>query len=380
MKVSISLTTLFSVLFIISSFGLEPRYAEKGMVAGPEPFAVQAGVDILQRGGNAYDAAVAIGFALAVTYPAAGNLGGGGFMISVDRDNNPTFLDFREMAPGAATHDMFLDPQGKIVEGLSTRSLLASGVPGTVQGLFEILDQFGSKSREEVLASAIHLAEDGFPVSYSLHRSLTYNRDYLSRFSSSAKVFYPEGNVPAWGSIFKQPDLAWTLRQLSENGPSAFYEGAIANKITQFMQQNGGIITRDDLKAYSPKYRKPIIFDYKGYTVIGPGLPSSGGITLAQILKLIEPLPLRELGYHSADYVRTIVEAERLAFADRNHYLGDPDLWMFPWSNCYLHRIWISGERRSPRIQLVKVKGTCMGIPNLTIRLTTVSWIEIEIR
>lgn len=326
MNVLQRITILFLVLLYASiSYAFEPVYAKQGMAAGPEPNAVQAGVEILKSGGNAFDAAVAIGFALAVTYPEAGNLGGGGFMVAITKDNLPLFLDFREIAPQSATRQMYLDKEGNVIAGLSEKTPLAAGVPGTVHGFFEILQKYGTKSREEILAPAIRLAESGFPVSYSFHQSLKYNKNYLTRFASTANVFYPGGEIPAAGSIFKQPDLAGTLAQLSQFGPSAFYEGEIAEKIAQFMKQNGGIITRDDLKSYSSKFRKPVIFDYKGYTVIGPGLPSSGAITMQQILKLIEPLPLREMGYHSTEYVKAIVEAERLAFADRNHYLGDPD-------------------------------------------------------
>lgn len=313
------------ICIVSSAFAFEPNYARDGMVAGPEANAVQVGVDILKSGGNAFDAAAAVGFALAVTYPTAGNLGGGGFMVAAIKDGDPVFLDFRETAPQSATRTMFLDREGDVIEKLSTQSLLAAGVPGTVRGLFDIFQKFGSKSREEILAPAIRLAQSGFPVSYSFHNSLRYEKKYLTRFSSTEKVFYPSGETPVMGSIFKQPDLAETLLQLSRDGSSAFYEGEIADKIVQFMEKNGGIITRSDLKSYSTKFRDPIVFDYKGYLVIGPGLPSSGGVTLAQILKLLEPLPLREMGYHSTEYIKAIVEAERLAFADRNHHLGDPD-------------------------------------------------------
>ena len=317
--------------FITScSFSFEPVYAKHGMVAGPEPNAVQAGVEVLKAGGNAFDAAAAIGFALAVTYPSAGNLGGGGFMTAYTKDKESIFLDFREAAPKSATREMFLDKNGNIVDGLSTTSILAAGVPGTVHGLFTILEKYGTKNRKDILAPAIRLAQNGFPVSYSFHQSLKYNQKFLSRFPSTMNVFYPDGRIPEYGSVFKQPDLAKTLKQLRKGGASAFYQGTAAAKISRFMEQNHGLITKEDLHNYTSKFRKPIIFDYKGYTVIAPGLPSSGGITLAQILKLLEPMPLKEMGYHSADYVRTIVEAERLAFADRNHFLGDPDFIKAP--------------------------------------------------
>ncbi|MFB3786626.1 MAG: gamma-glutamyltransferase [bacterium] len=314
----------------IPAFAFEPVYARLGMAAGPEPIAVQAGVEILQQGGNAFDAAAAIGFALAVTYPTAGNLGGGGFMTALTKNGESLFLDFRETAPQAATRDMFVDDEGNLMEGKSTASLLAAGVPGTVHGLFEIFQNYGTKSRTDNLAPAIRLARDGFPVSYSLHRSLVNNQKYLTRFPSTAAVFYPNGEAPAFGSVFQQPDLAWTLTQLSQSGPDAFYKGEIAEKLVRFMEQNGGIITREDLAAYASKFRPPVIISYKEYSLIAPGLPSSGGIALAQMLKLLEPLPWRRMGYHSAEYIRSIVEAERLAFADRNYFLGDADFVEVP--------------------------------------------------
>jgi len=313
-----------------AAYGFEPVYARNGMAAGPEPLAVQAGVEMLQQGGNAFDAAAVIGFALAVTYPAAGNLGGGGFMTAWTKDGDPLFLDFRETAPQAAKRDMFLDEKGNLVVGQSTTSLLAAGVPGTVHGLFQIFQKYGTKNREDILAPAIRLAREGFPVSYSLHRSLLANHKYLTRFASTAAVFYPNGKTPAFGSVLKQPDLAWTLSQLSQSGPDAFYRGEIAEKLTRFMEQNGGLITREDLAAYKSKFRPPVIIAYKNYSLIAPGLPSSGGIALAQMLNLLEPLPLQKMGYNSAEYIHSLVEAERLAFADRNYFLGDSDFVEVP--------------------------------------------------
>ena len=308
-----------------SSYCSTPVYAKHGMAAGSEENAVQAGVEILKSGGNAFDAAAAIGFALAVTYPAAGNLGGGGFMVAQTKDGRQIFLDFRETAPVLASRDMYVDDKGDIIKGSSTKTALAVGVPGTVHGLFQIINKFGTMNRQDIIASAIRLADEGFQVSYSLHSSLQYYQKYLSRFASTADQFYVDGKAPEFGSIFKQSDLAWSLRQISEQGSSAFYRGAIADKIVQFMSDNGGIITKEDLKSYTSKFREPVKFDYKNYSIIAPGLPSSGGIVLAQILKLVEPIFLRVMGRHSAEYVKTIVEAERLAFADRNYFLGDSD-------------------------------------------------------
>ncbi|MGI6457875.1 MAG: gamma-glutamyltransferase [bacterium] len=308
----------------------QPVYAHHGMVAGPEEHAVRAGVEVLQQGGNAFDAAAAVGFALAVTYPQAGNLGGGGFLIAKPVAGDALFLDFREVAPASATQGMYLDDQGEIIAGLSTETLLAVGVPGTVHGLLRIVEDYGKLSRQQILTPAVRLADEGFVVSRALHHSLKYQQKRLSRFPSTRQVFFPQGNPIATGEILQQPDLASTLRQIQQDGSRAFYEGAIAGKLVEFMQGNGGLISLEDLKNYRSRYREPIIFTYDDYTLIAPSLPSSGGITLAMMLKLLEPMNLSEMGYLSADYVHAIVECERLAFADRNFHLGDTDFVQVP--------------------------------------------------
>lgn len=335
----------FACLILISNtdaFTSEPIYVQKGMVAGPEPFAVRAGVEILRQGGNAYDAAAAVGFALAVTYPQAGNLGGGGFLVAYSSDEVATFLDFRETAPSAATRDLFLDEQGEIVPGRSTDTLLAVGVPGTVNGLLRINANWGNLTREAILAPAIHLAEEGFPLSRSEARSLRSKQERLSKFPSTAEIFFPQGKPLSFGEILKQPELANTLRLIAEHGRDGFYAGETADRIVEFMQENGGIITHEDLAQYESNLRQPIVVNHGEYRIIAPNLPSSGGIAIAQILKLIAPYDLKGMGFHSAQYVRTLVEAERLAFADRNHFLGDPDFVQVPerelLSNDYLNR------------------------------------------
>lgn len=323
------LTILILTSFSFTASASEPVYAKDGMVAGPEPFAVRVGVETLKQGGNAYDAAVAVGFALAVTYPTAGNLGGGGFMISLSSDGESRFLDFREKAPAKASRKMYLDKKGETIEDLSTKTLLASGVPGTVHGLLRIQNDFGALDRERIIAPAIQLAEEGFPVSHALHSSLKAHQKHNQRFDSTVAIFYPGGQPPAFGSTLKQPELANTLRRIQELGVEGFYRGETANLIVRFMKQHKGIISHRDLENYVSIYREPIHFSYKNYDLIAPGAPSSGGVVLAQILKLIEPYPLKYMGYHSAEYIHTLVEAERLAFADRN-YLGDPDFSDIP--------------------------------------------------
>ena len=322
---------LFTVsLFVVATqvyAGFEPVYAQNGMVVSAERHATRAGVEILKQGGNAFDAAVAVGFALAVTYPAAGNIGGGGFLVGLTADGEKIALDFREKAPLKATRNMYLDENGEFVPDLSTDTLLAVGVPGTVHGLLSVLEDYGNTDRGRVLAPAIRLAQDGFPISYSLARSLR-NKDTkkrLTRFPSTASVLYPNGEPLRFGETWKQPELAQTLRAIRDKGKAGFYEGQTADLLVDFMRRHGGIITHEDLQNYSSKYREPFCFTYKQYGLITHPVPSSGGATLAQILKLIEPMPLRKMGFGSAKYVHALVEAERLAFADRNYYLGDPD-------------------------------------------------------
>jgi len=337
-----------------------PVYARHGIVAGPEPYAVRAGVDVLKQGGNAFDAAVAVGFALAVTYPSAGNLGGGGFMTALTEDGQSIFLDFREEAPGRASRKMYLDKKGKLIEDLSTDTLLASGVPGTVHGLLRIQRDYGLLSREKLLAPAVRLAEEGFTVSHSLHASLKRSQERLTKFASTASVFYPNGKPPAFGSTLRQPDLARTLRLIREQGKSAFYHGEIADQIVTYMKKHGGIISHWDLENYSSVYRKPVIFSYKDYGIIAPGVPSSGGVVLAQILKLLEPLPLKPIGFHSAEYVHTVAEAERLAFADRNH-LGDPDFAYIPQDLLISDEYLNQRRRLMPSMKAGKSKNTIPG-------------------
>lgn len=348
MKNSIRFTLWCVIILSVTSTythaDLMPVYAENGMVAGPEKNAVQAGVEVLKQGGNAFDAAAAVGFALAVTCPAAGNLGGGGFLVALTEDKQKIALNFRETAPLAATRDMYLSATGAIVPGLSTKSLLAVGVPGTVHGLLRVQHDYGKLSRQAIMAPSIQLAERGFEVNYPLARSLADSdtKKHLMRFDSTKEVFYKDSHVPALGSIFQQPDLADTLQRISWYGKDDFYQGETADLLVKYMEKHGGIITHEDLENYTSIYVEPFTFAYKDYEWITHPLPSSGGITLRQILHFIEPLRLKSMQYHSAAYIHTLVEAERLAFADRNHHLGDKDFVDVPveWltSDDYLNK------------------------------------------
>ena len=306
---------------------VHPVYAANGMVASQEQLATAVGVDILRRGGNAVDAAVAVGFALAVTLPAAGNLGGGGFMMVHDAASGETVaIDYREMAPSGATRDMFLNADGDADPNLSRFTPLAVGVPGTVAGLALALEEYGTMPLAEVIAPAIALAEDGFEVTAELSQSLKRSRERLTRWPSTAAIFYQsDGRAYAPGEILKQADLAASLRLIAAEGPDAFYEGAIADAIAAEMQRSGGIITRDDLAAYEAKLRAPVTGSYRGTDIQSMPPPSSGGTHVVQILNILEGYDIAAHGAGSAATIHLMAEAMKRAYADRSEYLGDSD-------------------------------------------------------
>ena len=306
-----------------------PAVAERGMVTSDAPLATDAGVRILRDGGNAIDAAVATAFALAVVYPEAGNLGGGGFMVTRLADGTTAALDFREKAPLAATRDMFLDEHGNTTDR-SVVGYLASGVPGAVAGLYAAHERFGSMSWQAVLAPAIRLAEEGFIVDAELAESIADAAERLGRFEGSRTLFLPGGSPIAEGARWRNPELAATLRRIAADGPAGFYQGETADLIVAEMRRGGGIITHEDLRRYEAKWRDPVVFLYRDHTVISMPPPSSGGLTLALIANILEGYDLRALGWHSPDALHYTAEAMRRAFADRNHYLGDPDFVEVP--------------------------------------------------
>jgi gamma-glutamyltranspeptidase/glutathione hydrolase len=313
---------------ILSSLDrFHPVLAQNGMVATQEAIASEVGLNILQQGGNAVDAAVAVGFALAVTLPRAGNLGGGGFMLIHDAESGETVaLDYREMAPKAASRDMYLDAEGNADPTASRFSHAAVGVPGTVAGLLAALERYGSLPRGQVMAPAITLAEEGFEVSQDLSDSLKSAEGRLHLFPEAARVFYKgEGVYYEPGDILKQPDLAESLKQIALAGASAFYEGPIALKIAEEMARNGGLITMEDLEAYKPVFREPVRGSYRGYEIASMPPPSSGGAHLIQILNILEGYPIAEMGQNSALTIHVMAEAMRLAYADRSQHLGDSD-------------------------------------------------------
>ncbi|RMD95111.1 MAG: gamma-glutamyltransferase [Calditrichaeota bacterium] len=303
-----------------------PVYARHGMVVSTERIASEVGVEILKQGGNAVDAAVAVGFTLAVVHPAAGNIGGGGFMVIRLADGRVVCIDYREKAPKAAHEKMYLDEKGQLIKNLNHEGYLAVGVPGTVAGLTLALKKFGTMPLSEVMKPAINLAENGFPVSYAFSQDIKHLAETFKKYPASARVFLKNGQVPYEpGEMFVQKDLAATLKRIARYGRDGFYRGKTAELIEKEMKAHGGLITREDLAEYEAVIRKPIVTTYRDYTVYSMPPPSSGGITLAIMLNILEGYNLAEMGHNSAQYIHVVTEAMRRAYADRAHYLGDPD-------------------------------------------------------
>ncbi|MGD9699852.1 gamma-glutamyltransferase [Acinetobacter sp.] len=308
-----------------------PVRAQNGMVASEHEIASQVGLDILKRGGNAVDAAVAVGFTLAVVLPHAGNLGGGGFLIVHDAQSGKNIaLDFREMAPRRASRDMYLDEDGNIIAGKSLYSHDAIGVPGTVAGLEYALKKWGSLPLSEVITPAIQLAENGIPVSHSLAKMLNAAQDKLGKWPSSHAIFFQENRPLRYGERLVQQDLAHSLRLISQQGSRVFYRGEIGDKIIAEIQQHQGIMQKSDLHAYKVIERQPIMGNYKGYQIVTMPPPSSGGVHLVQMLNILEQFPLQQWGANSAQTLHYLAESMKLAYADRSKYLGDPDFVHVP--------------------------------------------------
>ncbi len=309
-----------------------PVIGTNGMVSSQRMLASQIGAGILQKGGNAIDAAVATGIALAVTLPRAGNLGGGGFMlVYLAKENKTIAIDYREMAPKNAHRDMFLDENGNVDNKKAQFSHLSSGVPGTVAGLSHALEKYGTMSWQQVIEPSIKLAEQGILVSYDLSENLKSRQVWLTSNSATAKTYYKKNGVPYEpGEYLAQPDLAWSLKQLAQYGPSAFYQGTIAKKMVKEMANNGGLITLDDLSNYHVKEREAVTTTYRGYKVASMPPTSSGGVHVAQMLNVLEHFPIADMGYGSADSIHVLSEVMKLAYADRSEYLGDPDHFNVP--------------------------------------------------
>ncbi|MXA48311.1 gamma-glutamyltransferase [Francisella tularensis] len=305
----------------------QPVTATHGMVSSQEALASKVGLDILKQGGNAVDAAVAVGFALAVTLPRAGNLAGGGFMIIHLQDGNKNIaINYREKAPAKASRDMFLNDKGDIDYAKVSGSYSTSGVPGTVACLIDAQQKYGKLKLSQVIEPAIKLAEDGIPVSYDLHQSLVTAKPWLQKSPDAMKIFYKkDGSAYEVGEILKQPELANSLKLIAKQGKKAFYEGEIAHKIADSMAKNGGLITLQDLKNYNIEEMKPVKGTYRGYTIYSMPPPSSGGVILIELLNILENFPLSDYGNNSVKTINLMSNAMSYAYNDRNSDLGDPD-------------------------------------------------------
>jgi gamma-glutamyltranspeptidase / glutathione hydrolase len=309
-----------------------PVIGQNGIVSSQEARASEIGLRVLKDGGNAVDSAVAVAYALAVTLPKAGNLGGGGFMLVHSAKDKRTYaFDFREMAPAAAKRDMYLDKNGKVDTKRARFSPLSVGVPGTVSGLSLAHKQFGTKPLKELIQPAIRLARDGMIVSPGLAADLIKYGAKLKSSPAIAKIFYQQNGRPySLGERLRQKDLAWSLEQIAEYGQRAFYEGAIAKKLIAFMKSEGGLITGEDLSNYRVAEREPIKGTYKGYEVVSMPPPSSGGVHLIQMLNTLENTSLKDMGHNSAQAIHHLTEAMKYAYADRSAHLGDPDYTKVP--------------------------------------------------
>lgn len=302
-----------------------------GMVVSSHELANAIGKAVLDDGGNAVDAAVAVGYALAVVHPAAGNIGGGGFAVIHMADGTDSTLDFREKAPLAATRDMYLDKAGEVVPGLSTLGYKAAGVPGTVKGMSAMLEKYGTKKLPDLIAPAIKLAEEGYRINARQELSLAEFREDMAKFASTRKYFLkPDGSSYKEGELFVQKDLAECLKLIAGQGPDAFYKGRIADILVADMVKNGGLITKQDLAGYHVVWRKPIKGSYRGYEIVSMGPPSSGGAHIVQMLNIMEHADLAGFGPSSSSTIFLMAEAMRRAYADRSEYMGDPDYVKVP--------------------------------------------------
>lgn len=334
----LTFSKIFLFLLIILNFNFfgeapDPIRGRNGMVVSASGLASEVGIEILKKGGNAIDAAVAVGFALAVTYPSAGNIGGGGFMVIRLSDGRSTTIDYREKAPKIAHEKIFQDSLGNFLPQLSQEGTTSAGVPGSVAGLIYALEKYGTMNLKDVLAPAIKLAEEGFILDYRLAQSINYFYQDFLKYPSSEKIFTKNGQPFNEGDLFIQTDLAKTLKIIAEKGKDGFYKGEVAQKIITQIQSMGGIITYEDLKNYNPNERKPLTSSYRDYEIITMGPPSGGGITLIQTLNILENKTLSKEDWGSSEYIHLLTEAFKFSFADRSKHLGDPDFYKVPVDN-----------------------------------------------
>ncbi len=321
---------LLFIITMLNSASKKPVKAFNGMVVSSDSLATKVGIEILKKGGNAVDAAVAVGFALAVTYPQAGNIGGGGFMVIRMANGETITIDYREKAPLKAHEDMFLDEEGNFNPEKSQIGYLSVGVPGSVAGLLLALEKYGTMSRKEVLNPAIKLAEKGFIVNEGLANAFKNAFEHFKKFPSTMKYFSKNGEPYKEGDRLIQKDLARVLKLIRDKGRDGFYKGKVADLIVAEMKRGGGIITHEDLENYQPVIRKPVVGTYRGYEIISMGPPSSGGVCLIELLNILENFDLKKYGFGSSYTIHYLVEAMKRVYADRAEYLGDPDFVEIP--------------------------------------------------
>ena len=333
-KISINIITIFLFLFstIAYSDGRIAVRGYNGAIASSSYTASQVGVEVLKKGGNAVDAAIATAFAMAVTHPTAGNIGGGGFLVYHGVDGEITAFDFREKAPLSSSKDMYLDEEGEVINNSigpeNHFRIRAVGVPGTVAGLALAHERLGTMDWSELVAPSVLLARNGIPITWKLHDDFNSDRRkaWFGEYPSSVEKFYKEGGAEYMpGDIWKQEDLAKTLERIQDKGKDGFYKGETAKLIADYMKQNGGLITLEDLEKYNAVERTPIVNDYRGHTIVSMPPPSSGGIILSEMLNILEGYDLNQIGHNSAQYLHLLTESMRRAYADRANYLGDPD-------------------------------------------------------
>ena len=322
--------SVFLILFVLNatvSMSQTGVIANKAMVVSAREEASKIGIEIIKKGGNAFDAMCATELALAVAYPYAGNIGGGGFMVYRKSNGETGSLDYREKAPMKASKNMYLDKNGDIIPNLSTEGAMSVGVPGTIAGIFAVHKKFGKLSIQAIFEPVIALAKKGVVVTENQEKQIASNLSLIQKISGNETLMSKKYNI---GDTIKYFSLASTLSKIMKNGKNEFYKGETAEKIVSFIQKNGGIICKEDLENYEPVWRNPIVFNYKKLKIISMAPPGSGGITLKQIMKMTEPFPISKMGHNSEKYIQLLTEAERRAYADRNYFLGDPDFIKIP--------------------------------------------------
>ena len=321
---------LFRLFFFLTIISCNTNKFKNGMVVSAKLDASKIGIEILKNGGNAFDAMIATDLALAVVYPNAGNLGGGGFMVYRLANGAKGSLDYREKAPLKSSKNMYLDENSNIVKGLSIKGGLSVAVPGTVAGLFEIHEKFGSLPFSQLIQPSIELAEQGYVISKKQANTLNQFQNEIYELNDSIKLFDSKFKE---GDVFVNKSLSKTLKKIQSEGKDAFYDGELTSVMIDYLNKKGGILTYDDFKLYEPIWRDPLIFNYKDLKIISMGPPSSGGVVLGQILRTIEDVDLSKIKHNSTEYIQLLVEAEKLSFADRSKYLGDPDFNAIPISS-----------------------------------------------